>query len=52
MTTFSFDDNFSDLFLKPKIFSDDNKDSTWEGFSLPIHRLLICTSSISELPTR
>ena len=34
---FLYDDNFSDLFPEPRISSDNNKDSTWEGFSLPIH---------------
>lgn len=49
---FSFDDNFSDLFPEPRIFSDDNEDSTWEGFSSPIHQLPTRTSTISESPTR
>ncbi len=49
---FSFDDNFSDLFPEPRIFSDDDKDSTWEGFSLPMHQSPICISSISKSPTR
>ena len=48
---FLFDDNFDDLFSEQKIFSDDDKDSIWEGFSSPIYQLPIRTSSISESPT-
>ncbi len=49
---FSLDDNFNDLFPEPRILSDDDNDNTWEGFPSPIHQLPICTSSISESPTR
>lgn len=50
-----FDDNLSDLFSKPVSDDDqddDDKNSTWEGFSSPIHRLSIRTSSISNTHTR
>lgn len=42
----SFKDIFNDLYSKPTIFSDNDENSTWEGFSSLIYVLFICISPI------